>query len=118
MNRKLPAKDGDSLVLTIDEVVQHYVEKYLQEGLVNNNVKNRGCAIVMNVKTGAILGMAVKGDFDPNNPFVVADPIQSRGNRQDHRPARRRARRSSRRFRSNGATNVSATPISPVRFSR
>ncbi len=75
--QEVPAKDGDSLVLTLDEVVQHYVEKYLQEGLVNNNVQNRGCAIVMNVKTGAILGMAVKGDFDPNNPFAVADPAKA-----------------------------------------
>lgn len=71
--QEVPAKDGNSLVLTIDEVVQHYVEKYLAEGAVNNKVQNRGCAIVMNVKTGAILGMAVKGDFDPNNPFVISD---------------------------------------------
>ncbi|HEX3016680.1 MAG TPA: penicillin-binding transpeptidase domain-containing protein [Caproicibacter sp.] len=75
--QQVPAQDGNSLVLTIDEVVQHYVEKYLQEGLVNNNVQNRGCAIVMNVKTGAILGMAVKGDFDPNNPFVIADTAKA-----------------------------------------
>mgnify|MGYP001016206997 FL=1 len=75
--QEIPAKDGDSLVLTIDEVVQHYVEKYLTEGLANNDVQNRACAIVMNVKTGAILGMAVKGDFDPNNPFVVADSKQA-----------------------------------------
>ena len=75
--QQVPAKDGDGLVLTIDEAVQHYVEKYLQEGLVNNNVKNRGCAIVMNVKTGAILGMAVKGDFNPNSPFVIADTAKA-----------------------------------------
>lgn len=75
--QEVPAKDGDSLVLTIDEVVQHYVEKYLTEGLANNKVQNRGCAIVMNVNTGAILGMAVKGDFDPNNPFVIADPSKA-----------------------------------------
>lgn len=71
--QEIPAKDGDSLVLTIDEVVQHYVEKNLEEGLADNKVQNRGCAIVMNVKTGAILGMAVKGDFDPNNPFTISD---------------------------------------------
>ncbi|MCI1955191.1 MAG: PASTA domain-containing protein [Oscillospiraceae bacterium] len=75
--QEVPAQDGDSLVLTIDEVVQHYVEKYLAEGITNNKVQNRGCAIVMNVKTGAILGMAVKGDFDPNSPFVVADAQQA-----------------------------------------
>ncbi|WBY64572.1 penicillin-binding transpeptidase domain-containing protein [Thermocaproicibacter melissae] len=72
--QEVAAKDGDSLVLTIDEVIQHYVEKYLAEGIANNKVQNRGCAIVMNVKTGAILAMAVKGDFDPNNPFVIDDP--------------------------------------------
>lgn len=71
--QEVPAKDGDGLVLTINEVVQHYVEKYLAEGVADNNVQNRGCAIVMNPKTGAILAMAVKGDFDPNNPFKIAD---------------------------------------------
>ncbi|HBT90503.1 MAG TPA: stage V sporulation protein D [Ruminococcaceae bacterium] len=71
--QEVPAQDGNSLVLTIDEVVQHYLEKNLEQGLLDNDVKNRGCAIVMNVKTGAILGMAVKGDFDPNDPFTVAD---------------------------------------------
>lgn len=75
--QEVPAQDGNNLVLTIDEVVQHYVEKYLEEGLANNKVQNRGCAIAMNVKTGAILGMAVKGDFDPNNPFKIADSAQA-----------------------------------------
>ncbi len=71
--QEVPAQEGNSLVLTIDEVVQHYLEKNLAQGLLDNNVQNRGCAIVMNVKTGAILGMAVKGDFDPNDPFTIAD---------------------------------------------
>lgn len=71
--QKVNAQNGDSIVLTIDEVVQHFLEKNMAEGVVENKVGNRACAIVMNVKTGAILGMAVKGDFDPNNPFAVAD---------------------------------------------
>ena len=75
--QEVAPKDGDSLVLTIDEVVQHFLEKNLEEGLVDNKVRNRGCAIVMNVNTGAILGMAVKGDFDPNNPFTIADPAEA-----------------------------------------
>lgn len=75
--QEVEPKDGDSLVLTIDEVVQHSLEKNLEEGLVNNKVQNRGCAIVMNVKTGAILGMAVKGDFDPNSPFTIADKTKA-----------------------------------------
>lgn len=75
--QKVEAQNGSSLVLTIDEVVQHFLEKNLQEGVVTNKVGNRACAIVMNVKTGAILGMAVKGDFDPNNPFTVADQTEA-----------------------------------------
>lgn len=71
--QKVNAQNGNSLVLTIDEVVQHFLEKNLEEGVKENKVGNRACAIVMNVKTGAILGMAVKGDFDPNNPFAIAD---------------------------------------------
>lgn len=75
--QKVEAQNGSSLVLTIDEVVQHFLEKNLAEGVVTNKVGNRATAIVMNVKTGAIVGMAVKGDFDPNNPFAVADPTEA-----------------------------------------
>lgn len=75
--QKVEAQNGNNLVLTIDEVVQHFLEKNLEEGLIANKVGNRATSIVMNVKTGAILGMAVKGDFDPNNPFAVADPVES-----------------------------------------
>ncbi|QAT50146.1 PASTA domain-containing protein [Caproiciproducens sp. NJN-50] len=75
--QEVPAQDGHSLVLTIDEVVQHILEKNLQEGLVDNKVQNRGCAIIMNVKTGGIIAMAVKGDFDPNDPFTIADKTQA-----------------------------------------
>ena len=39
------------------------------EAVAANTVENRGCAIVMNVKTGAILAMASKPDFDPNDPL-------------------------------------------------
>ena len=69
----VPAQNGYSLVLTIDEVIQHYVEKYLEEGIQNNDVRNRATAIVMEPSTGAILALAVKGDYDPNNPFTIAD---------------------------------------------
>jgi len=75
--QKVEAQNGSSLVLTIDEVVQHFLEKNLAEGVAINKVGNRATAIVMNVKTGAIVGMAVKGDFDPNNPFAVADPTEA-----------------------------------------
>ena len=63
------AKDGSNLVLSLDVNVQEIVERYLTEAVAANNVENRGCAIVMNVKTGAILAMASKPDFDPNTPL-------------------------------------------------
>lgn len=63
------AKDGANLVLSLDVNVQEVVERYLNEAIAANTVENRGCAIVMNVNTGAILAMASKPDFDPNDPL-------------------------------------------------
>ena len=62
------AKDGSNLVLSLDVNIQEVAERYLNEAVAANTVENRGCAIVMNVKTGAILAMASKPDFDPNDP--------------------------------------------------
>ncbi|MBQ5840330.1 MAG: PASTA domain-containing protein [Clostridia bacterium] len=68
------AVDGYSLVTTIDSTVQMYAEKYLYEAVQANGATNRGVAIVMDVHTGAILAMATKGDYNPNDPFTIADP--------------------------------------------
>ena len=70
--QKVDAKNGYSLVLSIDQVVQHFLEKNLEEGVINNKVQNRSAGIVINVKTGEILAMAVKGDYDPNDPFTIS----------------------------------------------
>lgn len=67
------AKDGQSLALTIDVNLQEIVEKYLSAAITANNVQNRGCAIIMDVNTGAILAMASKPDFDPNDPYTIYD---------------------------------------------
>ena len=56
-------------MLSLDVNVQEIAERYLNEAIAANTVENRGCAIVMNVKTGAILAMASKPDFDPNDPL-------------------------------------------------
>ena len=72
--KTVDAEDGHSLVLTIDQNIQHYAEKYLEQSIVENKVKNRGVSIVMNPHTGAILAMAVKGDFDLNDPWTIQDP--------------------------------------------
>lgn len=68
------AEDGNSLVLTIDSTIQMYAEKYLADAVESTGCTNRGVAIVMDVNTGGILAMATKGDYDPNDPFTVADP--------------------------------------------
>lgn len=68
------AVDGYGLVTTIDPTVQMYAEKYLSEAVEETGTLHRGVAIVMDVHTGAVLGMTTKGDFDPNNPFVIANP--------------------------------------------
>lgn len=70
------AEDGVSLVLTIDEVVQHYTEKALATAMEKTG-SNRGMAIVMETKTGEILSMAMFPDYDPNNPRVPVDPGQA-----------------------------------------
>lgn len=74
--QKVDAQNGHSLVLTIDRVVQHFLEKNLEEGIINNKVQNRATGIVMDVNTGEIIAMAVKGDYDPNNPLEIADPVE------------------------------------------
>ena len=67
------AIDGNDLNLTIDENVQAVVEEYLAEAMNTFTVHGRGSAIVMNVKTGAILAMASVEQFDPNDPYKITD---------------------------------------------
>lgn len=67
------AEDGHNLVLTIDETVQSILEKYLAEGIEKYKIKNGAVAIMMNVNTGAIVGLATKPNYDPNDPFTVLD---------------------------------------------
>ena len=63
----IPAEDGASVVTTLDETIQHYLEKHLETGLTDNPAARGGLSgIVMDVKTGEILGMANMPDFDVN----------------------------------------------------
>ncbi|MBR6378195.1 MAG: stage V sporulation protein D, partial [Oscillospiraceae bacterium] len=67
------AADGNSLVLTLDSTVQMYLEKNLQTAIEKYDVKNGAFGIVMDVNTGAILGMAIEGSYDPNNYLEILD---------------------------------------------
>ncbi len=71
--QKVEATDGYNITLTIDENIQSIMEKYVRETIKEFNVANRGCAIMMNVKTGAILGFACEDSFNPNDPFQIAN---------------------------------------------
>ncbi len=72
--KAIDGQDGNSLVLTIDSAVQYYAEKYLEIAVKETGSTNRGSVIVMDVDTGAIIAMATKGDFDPNQPMTVTNP--------------------------------------------
>lgn len=70
------AQDGYDLVLTIDETAQSIVEKHLQTGLEACGALEGGTAVLMNVKTGAILALSTKGDYDPNDPFTISQEAE------------------------------------------
>ena len=65
------AVDGYSLVLTLDEVLQHYLEKNLALCVSQHQVINRACGVIMNCKTGAVLAMATAPSFDLNSPSEI-----------------------------------------------
>lgn len=67
----IPAKDGYSLVTTIDGYLQEELEAILETVRVNHGVQNRVCGVVMDTSTGAILAMATSSPFDPNSPFEL-----------------------------------------------
>ena len=59
-------ENGDSIVLTIDENIQYFCERELDQ-LMNGTVNPKGAAIVMmEAKTGELLALAVRPDYDPN----------------------------------------------------
>lgn len=60
------AKNGLNVVLTIDEAIQYYVEKALEEGMEETGAERIMC-LVMDPETGEILASAVTPGYDPNN---------------------------------------------------
>ena len=67
------SENGYNVVLTIDEVIQHYVESHLETAVIENKLANGAAAIVMDVKNAEILAMATKPDFNLNQPFTIID---------------------------------------------
>ena len=71
------AEEGCSVTLTIDESIQHFLEKNLEEAVQNNELKEGAAGIVMNPKTGEILAISSKPDFDCNNPYDLTRFLQT-----------------------------------------
>ena len=71
------AQDGDSIYTNIDTTIQYYTEKALKSAVESNRAKDKGCAIVMEAKTGKILAMATEPDYDLNNPAEIYDVNQA-----------------------------------------
>ncbi len=72
------AVDGQSVVLTIDETVQHYLESHLEQAASDYMLRDGAAGIVMEVDTGAVLGMASIGNFDLNDYLAVSEEAEER----------------------------------------
>lgn len=66
------AKEGNSVVLTIDSNIQHYLENAITQALDNTGARGT-YGIVMDVNTGAVLAMSNKPDFDLNDAYTIVD---------------------------------------------
>lgn len=66
----IAATDGDSIVLTINQTIQYYLEKGLRETM--NEYQAKGSyGVVMNCNTGAVLAMSSLPDYDCNEPYKL-----------------------------------------------
>ncbi|MDP4181983.1 MAG: penicillin-binding transpeptidase domain-containing protein [Bacillota bacterium] len=82
----IDVKDGSNVVLSIDEVIQNITDNALTEAIKQYKAVNGGTAIVMDPRTGEILAMVSKPDYDPNKPNaapVGADPKKWKGSEKN-----------------------------------
>lgn len=61
--------DGKDVVLTIDDMIQHFVEKAADQALKDNKAKAVSI-VVMDPKNGEVLAMVNKPDYNPNDPWI------------------------------------------------
>lgn len=71
-NEYYESQDGLGVVLTIDEVIQHYAESSAEKVLKDYNAK-RATIVIMDPNTGDILALASKPDYNPNEPKEPQD---------------------------------------------
>ncbi|MHB8171874.1 MAG: stage V sporulation protein D [Thermincolia bacterium] len=65
MHKYIPPQEGSSLFLTIDETIQHFVERELDK-IVEKYQPEKAAIIVMDTKTGGILAMGNRPTYNPN----------------------------------------------------
>ncbi len=70
------AENGTSVVMTIDWQVQSILEKNLEIALKDTNARNRVFGLIVDVKTGEILAMSTKPDYDLNDPYTLDEASQ------------------------------------------
>lgn len=68
-------KEGMRIQLTIDTTIQSVVESHLDEAMMKYQCTN-ALALAMNPNTGAILAMAARPDYNPNEPMKHKDNHQ------------------------------------------
>lgn len=81
--RHIDPRNGLNVVLTIDETIQYLAEKSMEKAIADYKILNGATAIVMDPRTGEILALTSKPDFDPNNPRAAPagiDPATWKGN--------------------------------------
>ena len=67
------AENGKNLVLTLDANIQYYLEKGIESMVDKFDAKNGATGIVLDVNSGAILGMASYPNYDLNDYGTVYD---------------------------------------------
>ena len=63
----IPSQEGSTIKLTVDSTIQEIAEKAMRECLEVNSAESVAC-IVSDVRTGGILALCIKPDYDPNEP--------------------------------------------------
>ena len=72
-SKTYPAQDGDDVYMTLDMTIQTYLENAVNDMVDTFKVAKKGCGIMLNAKTGAVIAMATSGGFDANAPYEIYD---------------------------------------------
>ncbi len=73
----IEAKDGNSIVTTLDVNIQAVLEEQLHTTYVESGGANRATGIVVNVKSAEVLAMATYPNFDLNDPRTLNEDCQA-----------------------------------------